>query len=90
LHFASAFRPARSAAQFHARGQAAVGEELPEGVGGGREASRHAHAGGGQLADHLAEGGVLAAYRLDIRHPQVFERYDQGGRQLRRGHGKAP
>ena len=34
-----------------------------------------------ELADHFAEGGVLAADHLDIGHPQLIERYDQGGRQ---------
>jgi hypothetical protein len=26
-----------------------------------------------QLADHLAEGGILAAYRVDIGHAQLFK-----------------
>ena len=34
-----------------------------------------------KLADHFAEGGVLAADRLDVGHPQGVERDDQGGRQ---------
>ena len=38
----------------------------------------------------LAEAGVLAADRLDVGHPQLFERDDQGGRQRCLGHGKAP
>ena len=61
--------------------EAAVAQELAEGVRRGGEAAGHAHAGGGQLADHLAEGGVLAADHLDVGHPQCFERCDQGGRQ---------
>ena len=35
-----------------------------------------------QLADHFAEGGVLAADRLDIGHSQMFETGDEGGRQV--------
>jgi hypothetical protein len=42
-----------------------VGEELPKRVGGGGEAGRHAHALG-QLRDHFAEAGVLAADRVDV------------------------
>ena len=69
-------------------GEPLMREELPERVRGGREAARHAYAGGGKLADQFAEAGVLAADRLDIAHPQLFERYDQGGRQLGCRHGK--
>jgi hypothetical protein len=58
-----------------------VQQELPEGMGRGGKATRHTHAAGGKLADHFAERGVLAAYGLDVGHPQMFKRCDQGGRQ---------
>ncbi len=48
-------------------------EEVAKGVRRGGEAAGHAHAGAGQLADHLAEGGVLAADRLDVGHSQLLE-----------------
>jgi hypothetical protein len=70
--------------------QRAVGQELAERVRRGGKAARHAHTGGGELADHFAEAGVLAADRLDVGHPQLFKRYDQGGRQVGLRHGKAP
>ena len=62
-------------------GQTVLREEIAVGVRRGGEAAGHAHAGVGQVADHFAEGGVLAADRLDVGHPQLFERSDQGGRQ---------
>jgi len=65
-------------------------EEEAEGVCRGRETAGHAHAACGELADHFAEAGVLAAHRLDVGHPQLFERNDQGGRQRGRRHVKAP
>jgi hypothetical protein len=71
-------------------GQAAMGQELAEGMRRGGKAAGHAHAGGGELADHLAEAGVLAANHLDVMHSQVFKRDDQGGRQMGGRHGKAP
>jgi hypothetical protein len=42
------------------------------------------------LRDHLAEAGVLAADGFDIRHPQVFKRYDQGGCLKQLGHKNTP
>ena len=62
-----------------ALGQAAMSQELAERVRRGGKARGHAHALG-QLRNHLAEAGILAADRLDIGHPELFERYDQGGR----------
>ncbi len=70
-------------------GQAVVGQELAERMRRGREARGHPHALR-QLRDHFAEAGVLAADRLDVGHPQVFKRYDQGGRVEKCRHGKAP
>ena len=43
-----------------ARAQSVGGNELAVGGGGGGEATRHPHPLGRQLADHLAEGGILA------------------------------
>ena len=48
----------------------------------GREAAGDADPRLAQLADHFAEGSVLAADRLDIGHSQVFEAGDEGGRQV--------
>ena len=56
-----------------------MSQELAERVRRGGKARGHAHALG-QLRNHLAEAGILAADRLDIGHPELFERYDQGGR----------
>ncbi|MPN30892.1 hypothetical protein SDC9_178363 [bioreactor metagenome] len=53
----------------------------------GGKAGRHAHALG-QLRDHFAERGILAAYGLDIRHSQFFKRNDQSGRFEQLRHGK--
>ncbi len=62
--------------------QAAFGEKGPKRVRRGREAARHANAGLAQLADHFAEGSVLAADRLDVGHSQGVEAGDEGGRQV--------
>ena len=62
--------------------QAAFGEEGAKRVRRRREAARHADAGLAQLADHFAEGGVLAADRLDVGHSQGVEPGDEGGRQV--------
>ena len=59
--------------------QAAIGairQEVAESLRRGGEATRHAHAGFRQLADHFAQGGVLAADGFDIRHAQMLERGD--------------
>ena len=72
---------------------ASLGEmisQLPQGVRRCGEPSGDAHAAGGELRDHFAEAGVLAANGLDIAHPQVLKRYDQGGRLEQGGHGETP
>src|SRR5207237_4784377 len=69
--------------------EAAVREEFAKRVRRGGEARGHAHALR-KLRDHFAEAGVLAADRLDVGHPQVLKRYDQGGRVEECRHGKAP
>ena len=53
-----------------AGGEAFVREKLAVGVGGGREAVRHADSQLRQVRDHLAEGGILAA---DFRHVVAAE-----------------
>jgi hypothetical protein len=53
-------------------GKAIVGEELAISIRRGRKAARDTHAGG-QLADHLAERGVLATHDFDIGHAQFVE-----------------
>jgi len=72
----------RGQALLDAGGQPVVGEEAPECIRGRRETAGHPHAGCSQLTDHFAERGVLAAYRLDVGHPQFFKGNDQGGRQV--------
>ena len=62
--------------------QAAFGEEGAKGMRRGREAAGDADPRLAQLADHFAEGCVLAADRLDIGHSQGVEWCDQGGRQM--------
>ena len=44
-------------------------------VGGcrGRESTGHRYPEAGQVADHFAERGVLAADRLDVIHAQLVE-----------------
>ena len=80
----------RLQARGDALGQAAELQELAERVRGRREAARDADAGGGQLADHLAEAGILAADDVDVGHPQLFEWDDQSGGQCGVGHEKTP
>ena len=62
--------------------QAAFGEEGSKRVRRGREAAGDTDPGVAQLADHFAEGGVLAADRLDVGHSQGVETGDEGGRQV--------
>ena len=50
-----------------------MGKKLAIGIGGGGEAVRHIHAGIGEMADHFAQRGVLAADRLDVVHSQLAE-----------------
>src|SRR5690606_10058879 len=50
-------------------------QECAECVGRGRKTARHAHTGACQLADHLAQRGVFASYRVNIRHAELLERY---------------
>jgi len=71
----------RSQLRADALGQAAVAQELAKRVRRGGKPTGHTHTAGRELADHFAEAGVLAADRLDIGHPQLVKRYDQGGRQ---------
>ncbi len=62
--------------------QAALGEERAKGMRRGCEAAGNANPRLAQLADHFAEGCVLAADRLDVGHSQGVEWGDQGGRQM--------
>ena len=72
--------------------QPVVGQKHAKRMRRGGKAGRHAHAfgPGGELRNHLAEAGVLAANGLDIAHAQVFKRHDQGGRIKEGGHKKTP
>ena len=51
-----------------ARVQALVGQKHPVCRRGGGKAVGHFHAGFGELADHFAEAGVLAAHGFDVVH----------------------
>ena len=64
-----ALRPAQAAI-------GAIGQEIAERLRRGGETARHPHAGASQLADHLAERGILAADRFDVGHAEFFERGD--------------
>jgi len=56
-----------------AGGQAFMGKKLPIGMGRGGKTAGNPHTGIGQLADHFAEGGVLAANTIHIGHAQLVE-----------------
>jgi len=56
--------------------EAAFGEEGEVRVGGRREAARHADAEGGEVRDHLAERGVLAADGGEVVHAELIEPED--------------
>ena len=58
--------------------QVVVGDEGLEGVGGGREAAGHGDAELGQVADHLAERGVLAADLRQVGQSQLVQPEDVG------------
>ena len=58
------------------RAAIAVRQEIPISLRRGGKPARHAHAHVRELADHLAQGCILAADGLDIRHAQVFEGND--------------
>src|ERR1022692_2752007 len=55
--------------------QAAVREKFPECIRGGGEAGWDADPEPAQMADHLAQRGVLAANALDITHAELMIRY---------------
>ena len=56
-----------------ALGQAALGDELLERERGGCEAARHGYAELAQVADHLAERGILAADLAEVGQAQLIE-----------------
>jgi hypothetical protein len=58
---------------FDAAREAALREELAEGVGGGGKPSRNPDSRPGKLGNHLAQGGVLSSDLLDIGHPEPVE-----------------
>src|SRR5690606_5023355 len=53
--------------------ESALVEEVTIGLGGGGEAARYRNAGAGQVTDHLAQGGVLAPYPLDVMVAELIE-----------------
>ena len=73
----------RLQARGDALGQAAELQELAERVRRGGEAAGHAHARGGQLADHFAEAGVLAADRRRRRSSSALRTGRPVGRPVR-------
>ena len=60
-------------------GKLVVREEIVERLGRRGEPSRHPHIRRGELADELAQRGVLAAHAGDIGHAELFEREDVAG-----------
>ena len=50
-----------------------MGEKLTKGIGGGGETAWYSQPGGCELADHLAQRGVLAAHAPDVVHAECFE-----------------
>src|SRR5690606_5989329 len=53
--------------------QAALLQEIPVGLGSGGETARHRHTSASQVTDHLAQGGVLAPYMLNIVDAELIE-----------------
>ncbi len=53
--------------------QAVVGQERAIGIGRGGKSVGHRDAGIGQMADHLAQRGVLAPDRFDVIHTELAE-----------------
>ena len=64
------------------RGEAATCEKFTIGFRRSGKSAGHPYAGTGQLADHLSEGGILAADAFHVGHAQLFKRDDV----LRRAH----
>ena len=62
-----------------ATSQILVGQKIAKRMCRRGKAGRHFDASR-QVRNHLAEAGIFATNRLDVGHPQVFKRYDQGGR----------
>jgi hypothetical protein len=53
--------------------QAALLEKVAVGLGGSGETTRDRYTGAGKVADHLAQGGVLAPYVLNIVIAELIE-----------------
>ena len=53
--------------------EAVLSEKFAKSEGSGREAAGNAHPVASELADHLAQRGVLAADLVGVGHPQVVE-----------------
>ncbi|MCY1396959.1 hypothetical protein D9M71_119450 [compost metagenome] len=53
--------------------QAALLEEIPVGLSGGGETTRNRNAGAGEVADHFAQGCVLAPHTFDIVDAELIE-----------------
>ena len=58
--------------------QVLLAEKVAIGLGGGRESAGYSNTGLGEMGDHLAERGVLAADPVDIPHPDRLEIEDIG------------
>ncbi|MNJ63937.1 hypothetical protein D3C77_598660 [compost metagenome] len=53
--------------------QTAQLEKIAIGLSRGGETARYGNTGTGEVADHLAQGGVLAPYPLDIVVAELIE-----------------
>jgi len=53
--------------------QTGMGEKIAVSLGRGGKAAGHTHFRVGQLTDHFAQGGILAADALHVTHPQLVE-----------------
>ena len=56
-----------------ARVERALRQEVAIGRGGGGKATRYAYADTRQVAEHLADRGVLASDHLDVAHAELIE-----------------
>jgi hypothetical protein len=54
-----------------------LGKQSPVGVRGGGKPARHLDPKFAQGADHLADGGVLAAHDFHVVHGHAFEGQDE-------------
>ena len=68
------FTPGASTTEIVAWVRAEFGQEVAESQRRSGETGRHAHAGFGELTDHLAQRRVLATDDFHVGHPQLLKR----------------